>query len=123
MFSSRLLCLVAACVLTCLQAGWADTRTIVMGGQTGLAWNGGGGQVEAVFQTGPRTVDTGNTPGGVVEFDILTPEEWRARFRLDIHWDEDDSTIPGGSIEGCFHALLVPKGDIREMVAPSKGGR
>lgn len=69
MFSSRLLCSVAACVLTCLQAGWADTRTIVMGGQTGLAWNGGGGQVEAVFQTGPRTVDTGNTPGGVVEFD------------------------------------------------------
>ena len=70
-----------------------------------------------------RFVTSEDGGGGVVEFDILTPEEWRARFRLDIHWDEDDSTIPGGSIEGCFHALLVPKGDIREMVAPSKGGR
>ena len=52
-----------------VQTGWADTQTIVMGGQTGLAWNSGGGQIEAVFQTGPREVDTGNTPGGVIQFD------------------------------------------------------
>ena len=67
-----------------VSTAFAANRTIVMGGADGLPWDGGGGEVEAVFKTGPREVDTGNTPGGVVQFDPGDREGWIFPQRVDV---------------------------------------
>ena len=44
---------------------------------------------------------------GTLRFDKLTPEEWKASFEVEVDWDERDDIMPGGSLEGCFRAVLV----------------
>ncbi len=55
---------------------------------------------------------------GTVNFEVLTPEEWKATFSVTIDADELEPTIPGGKLEGCFHTLLVPRGKTREFASP-----
>lgn len=69
------------------------------------------------YVAGEQGVKSGT---GWVEFDRMTNEEWKARFDVSIDWDERSPTIAGGRLKGCFHTLLVPKGDLREFAAPRK---
>ena len=54
----------------------AERRTIVMGGEDGLEWAGGGGGIAALIQTGPTEVEASNTPGNVLEFDAAGRPGW-----------------------------------------------
>lgn len=54
----------------------AERRTIVMGGEDGLEWAGGGGTIAALIQTGPTEVEASNTPGNVLEFDAAGRPGW-----------------------------------------------
>ena len=54
----------------------AERRTIVMGGEDGLEWAGGGGAIAALIQTGPTEVEASNTPGNVLEFDAAGRPGW-----------------------------------------------
>ncbi len=42
--------------------------TIVLGGAGQNAWQQGGGGIDPVFKVGLKEADTGNTPGGIVDF-------------------------------------------------------
>ncbi len=57
---------------------------------------------------------------GTLRFDKLTPEEWKASFEVEVDWDERDDIMPGGRLEGCFHAVLVPQSDHRAFARPAK---
>ena len=57
---------------------------------------------------------------GTLRFDKLTPEEWKASFEVEVDWDERDDIMPGGRLEGCFHAVLVPQPDHRAFARPAK---
>lgn len=72
-------------VLICLAAQdlGAERRTIVMGGEDGLEWAGGGGAIAALIQTGPTEVEASNTPGNVLEFDAAGRPGWLAPQRAD----------------------------------------
>ena len=59
---------IALLLLAALQ-GTAETRSIAIGGASGSSWQDGGGQIQAIFPTGARAVESGNTPGGVIDFD------------------------------------------------------
>ena len=59
---------IALMLLAALQ-GTAETRSIAIGGASGSSWQDGGGQIQAIFPTGARAVESGNTPGGVIDFD------------------------------------------------------
>ena len=61
----------------------AERRTIVMGGEDGLEWAGGGGAIAALIQTGPTEVEASNTPGNVLEFDAAGRPGWLAPQRAD----------------------------------------
>jgi len=56
--------------LMCLSGliGKVQGDTIRLGGEGGRPWPGGGGDIAPVFIVGPQAVDTGNTPGGVINF-------------------------------------------------------
>ena len=66
----------------------AERRTIVMGGEAGLSWEGGGGQIPALVQSGPTEAEASNTPGNVIEFDAggrvgwLSPQQADASFNI-----------------------------------------
>ena len=66
---------IALVLLAALQ-GMAETRSIAIGGASGSSWQDGGGQIQAVFPTGARDVERGNTPGGVIDFDPEGREGW-----------------------------------------------
>lgn len=61
----------------------AERRTIVMGGEDGLEWAGGGGTIAALIQTGPTEVEASNTPGNVLEFDAAGRLGWMTPQRAD----------------------------------------
>ena len=61
----------------------AERRTIVMGGEDGLEWAGGGGTIAALLQTGPTEVEASNTPGNVLEFDAAGRLGWMTPQRAD----------------------------------------
>lgn len=61
----------------------AERRTIVMGGEDGLEWAGGGGTIAALIQTGPTEVEASNTPGNVLEFDATGRLGWMTPQRAD----------------------------------------
>ena len=49
--------------------GKVESRdTIVLGGEAGRPWQEGGGDIVPLYIVGPQEVDTGNTPGGVIDF-------------------------------------------------------
>ena len=66
---------IALLLLAALQ-GTAETRSIAIGGASGSSWQDGGGQIQAIFPTGARAVESGNTPGGVIDFDPEGREGW-----------------------------------------------
>ena len=66
---------IALLLLAALQ-GTAETRSIAIGGASGSSWQDGGGQIPAIFPTGARDVEGGNTPGGVIDFDPEGREGW-----------------------------------------------
>lgn len=61
----------------------AERRTIVMGGEDGLEWAGGGGTIAALIQTGPTEVEASNTPGNVLEFDAAGRPGWMTPQQAD----------------------------------------
>ncbi len=69
----------------CLVAGGggAETRTIVLGGETGLDWTSGGGGGDPVVRTGVRDWARGNTPGGVIDFEREGRQGWISPRRVD----------------------------------------
>ena len=60
-------------VLVCT-AATAYGRTIVFGGESGIEWSSGGEGITPVYITGSQEIESGNTPGGVVDF--ATREGW-----------------------------------------------
>ena len=66
---------IALLLLAALQ-GMAETRSIAIGGASGSSWQDGGGQIQAIFPTGARDVERGNTPGGVIDFDPAGRVGW-----------------------------------------------
>ena len=67
----------ATCALALLSAGASDatTESIVVG-VTGLPWESGGGDIPATVILDDRNVDETNTPGGVIDFDLLDRPGW-----------------------------------------------
>ncbi len=61
----------------------AERRTIVIGGEDGLAWASGGGTIAALLQTAPTKVEASNTPGNVLEFDADGRVGWLSPQRAD----------------------------------------
>ena len=61
----------------------AERRTIVIGGEDGLAWASGGGTIAALLQTAPTEVEASNTPGNVIEFDADGRVGWLSPQRAD----------------------------------------
>jgi hypothetical protein len=61
----------------------AERRTIIMGGDNGLAWVDGGGAIAAAVQTGPTEVEFSNTPGNVIEFDARDRTGWLSPQQAD----------------------------------------
>ena len=61
----------------------AERRTIVIGGEDGLAWASGGGTIAALLQTAPTEVEASNTPGNVLEFDADGRVGWLSPQRAD----------------------------------------
>ena len=57
---------------------------------------------------------------GTLRFDKLTPEEWKASFEVEVDWDERADIMPGGLLQGSFHAVLVPQTDHRAFAQPAK---
>ena len=70
-------------VLLAVQNLGAERRTIVLGGEDGLAWASGGGTVAALIQTDPTEVEVSNTPGNVLEFDADGRVGWMSPQRAD----------------------------------------
>ena len=70
-------------ILLAVQDLGAERRTIVLGGEDGLAWASGGGTVAALIQTGPTEVEVSNTPGNVLEFDADGRVGWVSPQRAD----------------------------------------
>ena len=60
-------------VLACT-AATAYGRTIVFGGESGIGWSSGGEGITPVYITGSQEIESGNTPGGVIDFD--TRDGW-----------------------------------------------
>lgn len=58
-----------ALLLLAALRGMAETRSMAIGGASVSSWREGGGQIPAIFPTGARDVERGNTPGGVIDFD------------------------------------------------------
>ena len=75
-------------VCLAVQDSGAARRTIVMGGEIGLGWEGGGGEIAALVQSGPTEFEFSNTPGNVVEFDAggrvgwLSPQQADASLNI-----------------------------------------
>ena len=73
--SSMLLALASLiCLPGLIGEGEAVKDKTILGGAVGKPWKGGGGGIEPVFIAGPKEVGTGNTPGGVIDFDYTTTE-------------------------------------------------
>ena len=72
----EILALTSRLILVCLPSllffpglsGHLQGDTIHFGGDGGLSWKEGGGHIAPVFIVGPQEVDSGNTPGGVINF-------------------------------------------------------
>ncbi len=60
-------------VLACT-AATANGRTIVFGGENGIDWSSGGEGITPVYITGSQEIESGNTPGGVIDFE--TRDGW-----------------------------------------------
>ena len=48
---------------------------------------------------------------GQVKFQEMRPEKWVASFSVELGADEDEPTMLGGHLEGCFRAYLDPQGN------------
>ena len=74
---ARALVFAAVCAFALLSAGAsvATTESIVVG-TSGLPWEGGGGEIPATVILDDRNVDETNTPGGVIDFDLLDRPGW-----------------------------------------------
>ena len=60
----------AILICACGSMGKGDARElIVLGGEQGNPWQGGGGGIDPVIILGPQEVTNDNVPGGVVDFD------------------------------------------------------
>lgn len=77
----------------------AERRSLVMGGENGLEWSGGGGTIRAVVPKGSGEVETGNAPGNVIEFNMKDRKGWIFPQRAD---EEKNITLGilerGGSV-------------------------
>ena len=69
-----LLRLLAGVLVVAFSGGAANGRTIVFGGESGIEWSSGGDGITPVYIIGSQAIESGNTPGGVIDFG--TREGW-----------------------------------------------
>ena len=54
----------------------AEMEVVQLGGEGGLSWESGGGEVPALVILDAATVDQSNAPGGVIDFAPFERERW-----------------------------------------------
>ncbi|MYI60511.1 MAG: hypothetical protein F4105_02355, partial [Gemmatimonadetes bacterium] len=56
-------------LLLCLLGGWsAAAEVVIVGGEGGLDWVSGGGEIQATVIRSATSVENTNAPGGVIDF-------------------------------------------------------
>ena len=88
---------------------------IILGGDEGKSWEEGGGGITPVFIVGPKEVELGNTPGGVIDFNFEDRIAWvfpeKAEPTKNIALGLIDR---GGSIED--NLFDTTEGDLIQMI-------
>ena len=89
-------------LLLCLLGGWsAAAEVVIVGGEGGLDWVSGGGEIQATVIRSATSVENTNAPGGVIDFNAEGFRNWifpqRADTTLNIAVGAN-SEARGGSI-------------------------
>jgi gliding motility-associated-like protein len=80
---------------------WAVAEVTIIGGETGLSWRSGGGDLPASVIRNSTTIEQTNAPGGVIDFDPLGLPNWIVPQRADTTRNIAiglNSPLRGGSI-------------------------